>query len=76
MAKMADYRTLDYLGKMKNRNDEWVDIWYNPKTKRILQENPATGKISINVGREHKADTKWDAECFLQDEYGTNVDLS
>lgn len=60
------------IATMKNQAGQWVDVFYNQETKLIYQGDHPT-RIDKALG---KADSIRDAEIWLENEFGSNVELN
>lgn len=63
---------IEHVAMMLNWSEKWVDVFYNKETKEIFQSQNGGRTIDVLI---EKADTKWDAMVYLEEEFGSNVEL-
>jgi len=69
---------IEHIAMMIGLDEKWVDVFYNAETKECYQDFKANkhqektkdGNVLISV-----FDEKWDAMCYLENEFGSNVEL-
>lgn len=69
---------IEHIAMMLEMNEKWIDVFYNAETKECYQDFKAnkyqekTKEGNVLIGT---FDEKWDAMCYLEGEYGSNVEL-
>jgi hypothetical protein len=63
---------MEHIAMMINKDGDWVDVFYNPETKEAVQSQNygRTVDCVVSEGKD-----KWDTECYLENEFGSNVEL-
>ena len=70
---------IEHIAMMMNTNEKWVDVFYNKQTKEVYQETLVSKRYQQKSSNGYillgSFKTRWEAEVYLEKEFGSNVEL-